>query len=115
MDPKIARNQNHDDHYADDCEDVHFAALTFNNDAGARCSNALCISAIRSVASFRNRLVGSTKARQAQVSIIASACIPNINEVHIFLQNIWQGFASPTRGRRITFHQLRILPTREFF
>jgi hypothetical protein len=24
MDPKIARNHNYDDHYPNDCEDVHF-------------------------------------------------------------------------------------------
>jgi hypothetical protein len=29
MDPEIARNQNYDDHYANDSEDVHSALLPF--------------------------------------------------------------------------------------
>ena len=36
VDPEIPRNQNYDDHYADDSEDVHSAALTFKNNGGAR-------------------------------------------------------------------------------
>ena len=33
MDPKIARNQNYDDHYANDSEDVHSALLPFHDDS----------------------------------------------------------------------------------
>jgi hypothetical protein len=39
MDPEIARNQNHDDHYANDSEDVHSALLLPLDDGmrGAHC------------------------------------------------------------------------------
>jgi hypothetical protein len=77
MDPEVTRNQNYDDHYANDSKDVHSGVLTFNNDGG-RCSYALPIPAIKPTASFRNRWLVSTEARQVQVSIITSACTPNI-------------------------------------
>src|ERR1700745_4295985 len=32
MDPEIARNQDYDDHYANDSEDVHSALLPFHDD-----------------------------------------------------------------------------------
>jgi hypothetical protein len=36
MDPEIARNQNYDDHYANDSEDVHSALLPFHDDSAPR-------------------------------------------------------------------------------
>src|ERR1700736_2363401 len=36
MDPEIARNQNYDDHYANDSEDVHSALLPFHDDSARR-------------------------------------------------------------------------------
>ena len=36
MDPEIARNQNHDDHYANDSENVHSALLPLHDDSPRR-------------------------------------------------------------------------------
>src|ERR1700730_5612869 len=36
MDPEIARNQNYDDHYANDSEDVHSVLLPFHDDTARR-------------------------------------------------------------------------------
>ena len=44
MDPEIARNQNYDDHYANDSEDVHSALLPFYDDS-AGCARTPYVSA----------------------------------------------------------------------
>jgi hypothetical protein len=35
MHPEIARNQNYDDHYADDSKDVHYVLLLLRDDDAA--------------------------------------------------------------------------------
>jgi hypothetical protein len=55
MDPEIARNQNYDDHYANDSEDVHSALLPFYDDAARRARTPSVSAAIMLIASFRHR------------------------------------------------------------
>jgi hypothetical protein len=94
MDPEIARNQNYDDHYANDSEDVHSALLPFHDDTARRA---------RTTSSFRHRRLGSTDASKYKsllspppISPIATSSEEqkdhedNENEIHIFLQNIWR-------------------------
>jgi len=47
MDPEIARNQNYDDHYANDSEDVHSALLPFHDDSARRARSAYVSVAIK--------------------------------------------------------------------
>jgi hypothetical protein len=46
MDPEIARNQNYDDHYANDSEDVHSALLPFPDDSALRARSPYVSAAI---------------------------------------------------------------------
>jgi hypothetical protein len=62
MDPKIARNQNYDDHYANDSEDVHSAILPFHDDSARHARTCYVSAAIKLIASFRHRWLGSTAA-----------------------------------------------------
>jgi hypothetical protein len=91
MDPEIARNQNYDDHYANDSEDVHSALLPFHDDSVQRARTA----------SFRHRWLGSTEASKYKSLLSPPPISPiaapseeqkehedNKNEIHIFLQNI---------------------------
>jgi hypothetical protein len=93
MDSKVARNQNYDDHYANDSEDVHSALLPFHDDSAQRAHTA----------SFRDRWLDSTEASKYK-SLLSPPPIPQIaapseeekehednkNEIHIFLQKIWR-------------------------
>ena len=54
MDPEIARNQNYDDHYANDSEDVHSALLPFHDDSAPRARSSYVSAAIKLIASFRH-------------------------------------------------------------
>jgi hypothetical protein len=62
MDPEIARNQNYDDHYANDSEDVHSALLPFHDDSARRARSSYASVAIKLIAPFRHRWLGSTEA-----------------------------------------------------
>ena len=62
MHPEIARNQNYDDHYANDSEDVHSALLPFPDDSALRARSRYVSAAINLIASFRHRWLGSTEA-----------------------------------------------------
>jgi len=73
MDPEIARNQNYDDHYADDSKDIHPALLPLHDMTLARLYSAT----IKSIALFRHRWLDSTEAKQVQVIVIATVYIPN--------------------------------------
>ena len=77
MDPEIARNQNYDDHYANDSEDVHSALLPFHDDSARRARTPYVSAAIKLIASFRHRWLGSTEASKVQVIVIVTAYIPN--------------------------------------
>ena len=101
MDPEIARNQNYDDHYANDSEDVHSALLPFHDDSARRARSPYVSAAIRLIASFRYRRLGSTSKYKsilspAPISPIAAPSEEqkehedNENEIHIFLQNVWR-------------------------
>ena len=61
MDPEIARNQNYDDHYANDSEDVHSALLPFHDDSARRARSPYVSAAIKLIASFRHRWLGATE------------------------------------------------------
>ena len=74
MDPEIARNQNYDDHYANDSEDVHSALLPFHDDSARRARTLSVSAAIELTASFRHRWLGSTETSKI---VIATAYIPN--------------------------------------
>src|ERR1700739_3535916 len=76
MDPEIARNQNYDDHYANDSEDVHSALLPFHDDSARRARSSYVSAAIKLIASFRHRRLGATKASKYK-PFIATAYIPN--------------------------------------
>ena len=77
MDPKIARNQNYDDDYANDSEDVHSALLPFHDDSARRARTSYVSAAIKLIASFRHRWLGLTKASKYESAVIATAYIPN--------------------------------------
>src|SRR5260370_41131370 len=62
MDPEIARNQNYDDHYANDSEDVHSALLPFHDDSARRARTPSVSASIKLIASFHHRWLGSTEA-----------------------------------------------------
>ena len=62
MDPEIARNQNYDDHYANDSEDVHSALLPFHDDSARRARSAYVSVAIKLIASFRHSWLGAAEA-----------------------------------------------------
>ena len=127
MDPEIARNPNYDDHYADDSKDVHSAALTFNNDR-ARCARTSRLSPLLKQ-QHHSVVAGSVQRKPSKyksglsptpVSPISPSSEEqkehqdDNNEVHVFLQNIRQGFRFPTRRRGIAIRQPRFLLIREF-
>jgi hypothetical protein len=63
MDPEVARNQNDDDHDANEGKDIHSALLPLHDD-GAQCARAPAVSAaIKSAASFRHSWPGSIEAQ----------------------------------------------------
>ena len=101
MDPEIARNQNYDDHYANDSEDVHSALLPFHDDSARRARTTSVSAAIKLIASFCHRWLGSTEARKHKSLLSPPPISPiaapseeqkehedNKNEIHLFLQNI---------------------------
>src|SRR5665213_3476084 len=73
VDPQIARNQNYDDHYADDSEDVHSAALTLKKGGGARCARTPRVPP--PLIRWRHCVIAS---QASAGQIIANACIPSI-------------------------------------
>ena len=75
MDPEIARNQNYDDHHANYSEDVHSALLPFHDDS-ARARTPSVSAAIKLIALFRHRWLGSTGS-QVKVIVTATVYIPN--------------------------------------
>ena len=83
MDPEIARNQNYDDHYANDSEDVHSALLPFHDDSARRARSSYVSVAIKLIASFHHRWLGATEAKQVQTVFIATAYIPNSRPLRI--------------------------------
>jgi hypothetical protein len=100
MDPEIARNQNYDDHYANDSEDVHSALLPFHDDSARRARTPSVSASITLIASF-SRWLGSTEASKYESLLSPPPISPiaapseeqkdhedNKNEIHIFLQNI---------------------------
>jgi hypothetical protein len=102
MDPEIARNQNYDDHYANDSEDVHCALLPFHDDSARRARSSYVYVAIKLIAPFRHRWLGATEASKYKPFLspppISPVAAPseeqnehedNENEIHIFLQNFW--------------------------
>jgi len=124
MDPEIARNQNYDDHYANDSEDVHSALLPFHDDSARRARTPYVSAAIKLIASFRHRWLGSTEASKHKSLLSPPPISPiaapseeqkehedNKNEIHIFLQNISREISPLHMWCRITIHQPRILPT----
>ena len=125
MDPEIARNQNYDDHYANDSEDVHCALLPFHDDSARRARSSYVYVAIKLIAPFRHRWLGATEASKYKPFLSPPPISPiaapseeqkehedNENEIHIFLQNVWWEIFPPcTCGCRITIRQPRILPT----
>jgi len=62
MYPEVSGNQNYDDHYANDSEDVHSALLPFHDDSARRARSPYVSAAIKLLASFRHRWLGSTEA-----------------------------------------------------
>jgi hypothetical protein len=64
MDPEIARNQDYDDHYANDGKDVHFCSTPLDGDGARRA----CTPRIRHLAQlcFRRRWLGSAEAKQSR-------------------------------------------------
>ena len=100
MDPEIARNQNYDDHYANDSENVHSALLPFHDDSARRARTPSVSASITLIASF-SRWLGSTEASKYESLLSPPPISPiaapseeqkdhedNKNEIHIFLQNI---------------------------
>ena len=61
MDPEIARNQDYDDHYANDSEDVHSALLPFHDDSARRARSSYVSVAIKLIASSRHRWLGAAE------------------------------------------------------
>ena len=61
MDPEIARNQNYDNHYANDSEDVHSVLLPFHDDSAQRARSSYVSVAIKLIASFRHRWLDATE------------------------------------------------------
>src|ERR1700731_4822782 len=113
MDPEIARNQNYDDHYANDSEDVHSALLPFHDDSARRARSSYVSVAIKLIASFRHRWLGATEASKYKPFLspppISPVAAPseeqnehedNENEIHIFLQNFWWENFPPARVSR---------------
>ena len=112
MDPEIARNQNYDDHYANDSEDVHSALLPFHDDSARRARSSYVSVAIKLLASFRHRWLGATEASKYKPFLSPPPISPiaapseeqkehedNENEIHIFLQNVWwENFPPPHVG-----------------
>jgi hypothetical protein len=106
MDPEVARNQYYNDHYANDSKNVHSAALTVNNDNGARCVRTPCVSPPLSrwrhsvIAGLVRRKPGHYKSvlSPTPVSPISASSEEqkehqdDENELHIFLQNNGQDF-----------------------
>jgi hypothetical protein len=103
MDPEIAGNQNYDDHYANDSEDVHSALLPFHDDSARRARSPYVSAAIKLLASFRHRWLGSTEASKYKSFLSPPPISPiaapseeqkdhedNKNEIHSFLQNFWR-------------------------
>ena len=101
MDPEIARNQNYYDHYANDGEDVHSALLPFHDDSARRVRTPYVSAAIKLIASFRHRWLGSTEASKHKSLLSPPPISPitapseeqkehedNKNDIHSFLQNI---------------------------
>jgi hypothetical protein len=106
MDPEIARDQNYDDHYANDSEDVHSALLPFHDDSARRARSPYVSAAIKLLASFRHRWLGSTEASKYKSFLSPPPISPiaapseeqkdhedNKNEIHSFLQNFWRGIS----------------------
>ena len=102
MDPEIARNQNYDDHYANDSEDVHSALLPFHDDSVRRARSSYVSIAIKLIASFRDKWLGAAEACKYKPFLSPPPISPiaapseeqkehedNENEIHIFLQNVW--------------------------
>ena len=101
MDPEVARNQNYDDHHANYSEDVHSALLPFHDDSARRARTPYASAAIKLIASFRHRWLGSTEASKHKSLLSPPPISPiaapsenqkehedNKNEIHSFLQNI---------------------------
>lgn len=76
MDPEIARNQNYDDHYANDSEDVHSVLLPFHDDSVRRARSLYVSVAIKLIATFR-QVARFDGGQQVQVIFIATSYIPN--------------------------------------
>jgi hypothetical protein len=81
MDPEIARNQNYDDHYANDSEDVHSALLPFHDDSARRA---------RSASKYKSFLSPPPISPIAAPSEYQKEHEDNLNEIHTFLQNFWR-------------------------
>ena len=103
MDPEVARNQNYDDHYANDGEDVHSVLLLFHDESARRARSPYVSAAIKLLASFRHRWLGSTEASKYKSFLSPPPISPiaapseeqkdhedNKNEIHSFLQNFWR-------------------------
>jgi hypothetical protein len=73
VNPEITRDQNHDNHDANDGKDVHLPLLRFHDDSVW----FVRTTAIESTASCRHPRRGPTTTKQAQVSVTATAYIPN--------------------------------------
>src|SRR4029077_18219300 len=110
-------------HYANDSEDVHSALLPFHDDTARRARTTSASAAIKLIASFRYRRLGSTDASKYESLLSPPPISPiaapseeqkdheeNKNEIHIFLQNIWE-ISLLHMWCRITIPQPRILPT----
>ena len=100
MDAEIARNQNYDDHYANDSKDVHSALLPLHDDARSvldRHVSRRCDSKLVALGQRRHgvrRRASKFKSSPTPIAPIATSSEEekqhkyNKNEVHIFLQNI---------------------------
>ena len=93
MDSEIAGNQNYDDHYANNCKDVHSALLPLH-DGDARCARAMYQPLFIGGSVRRRPRCGNVLLSPTPISPIATPTEEqeehenNKNEVHIFLQNI---------------------------
>jgi hypothetical protein len=101
MDPEVTRNENYNDHYANDSKNVHSAALTVDNDNGARFVRAPCVSPPSG--RWRHPVIAGLIRRKPRKykSVLTPTPVSPIsasseeqkdhqddeNEVHIFLQN----------------------------